>query len=165
MKGFRPDFKVYTVGLLYVSTVWGLRDDIGIDDLRKGNEPRSKIVRPAIYLILLLNITTIQILDVRLMKRILRLAGSSRWHRLIRSLRASWWRPWRRPWRSSSSSGRRTWWRGAEDRGQSRQAWCQLDIINCLAIITECLSSVIAGPALWCTTPLTPPSHRMRGRW
>ena len=48
MKRFRPDLKLITVGLLYVSTVFGFRDDIGIDDLRKGNEPKSKIVRPSI---------------------------------------------------------------------------------------------------------------------
>ena len=48
MKGFRPDLRVLTVGLLYISIGWGLRDDIGIDDLRKGNEPRSKIVRSSI---------------------------------------------------------------------------------------------------------------------
>ena len=164
MKRFRPDLKLITVGLLYVSTVFGLRDDISIDDLRKGNEPKSKIVRPSIWFCYQIK-QLIQILDGRLIKRILMLAGSSRWHRLIGSLRASWWRPWRRPWRSSSSSGRRTWWRGAEDRGQSRQAWCQPDIINCLIIITDCLSSVIAGRARWCITPLTPPSQRMRGRW
>ena len=48
MKGFRPDLRVLTVGLLYISIGWGLRDAIGIDDLRKGNEPKSKIVRPPI---------------------------------------------------------------------------------------------------------------------
>ena len=48
MKGFRPEHKAIVVGFLYVSTVLGLLDDIGIDEIRKANEPRSRIDK-AIY--------------------------------------------------------------------------------------------------------------------
>merc|ERR1719500_2409190 len=41
MKGFRPEHKAIVVGFLYVSTVLGLLDDIGIDEIRKANEPRN----------------------------------------------------------------------------------------------------------------------------
>ena len=43
MKGFRPEHKAIVVGFLYVSTVLGLLDDIGIDEIRKANEPKSRI--------------------------------------------------------------------------------------------------------------------------
>ena len=48
MKGFRPEHKAIVVGFLYVSTVLGLLDDIGIDEIRKANEPRSRIDKPFI---------------------------------------------------------------------------------------------------------------------
>ena len=48
MKGFRPEHKAIVVGFLYVSTVFGLLDDIGIDEIRKANEPRSRIDKPFI---------------------------------------------------------------------------------------------------------------------
>ena len=48
MRGFCPEHKIISVWFLYVSTVLGLLDDIGIDEIRKANEPRSRIVMPFI---------------------------------------------------------------------------------------------------------------------
>ena len=48
MKWFRPEQKVISFAFLYVSTVLGLFDDIGIDEIRKANEPKSRIYKPFI---------------------------------------------------------------------------------------------------------------------